>query len=117
MRSRPPALNTLLELGRKIIKEAADDRVLRSLALCASLIRAEARFHMAGREKRDTEVPSRNLRPKVAAERLGISVRKLTRERFTTYREICIPIEGQSRGYVVSEPALEALLVRQRAAR
>jgi flavin-dependent dehydrogenase len=50
----------------------------------------------------------------VAAERLGIALRKLTRERFTTYRDICIPIEGQARGYVVSERALDAFLARQR---
>jgi hypothetical protein len=59
----------------------------------------------------------RNLRPVIAAERLGISVRKLTRERFTTYRDICVPIEGQTRGYVVNERALTERLVRQRASR
>lgn len=59
----------------------------------------------------------RNVSPRVAAERLGIAVRKLTRERFTTYRHLCVPIEGQTRGYVVNERALTEYIARQRAGR
>lgn len=88
-------------------------------ALCifyADEARREMGYRIAGGPRREPvpQAAERNIRPAVAAERLGISVRKLTRGRFTTYREICVPIPGQSRGYVVSERALETLIVGQR---
>lgn len=78
---------------------------LANRALCESL------------EPERRQAVERNLPPAVAAERLGIALRKLTRARFTVYREICIPIEGQTRGYTVSERALDAHLARQRSLR
>lgn len=80
--------------------------------------RREIGYRVAGGSRREpTPTTERNVRPKVAADRLGISVRKLTRGRFTVYRGICIPIEGQTRGYVVSERALDSLLTSQRSER
>lgn len=94
---------------------------IQSLAVFAALCmtyadeaRKEIGYRVSGPRTEAEKPVERNVRPIVAAARLGISVRKLTRGRFTTYREVCIPIEGQTRGYVVSEPALEAMLRRQR---
>ena len=112
-----PDPKALLELGLQLIRDTTDEAQLRLLAAYASFIRANARLERIARFKKAVRPPpERNISPKEAAKRLGISVRKLTRGRFTTYREICVPIAGQTRGYVVSEPALASLLQRQRSA-
>lgn len=85
--------------------------------LCAVYASRAKREVQASLEPSLPPLVDRNLSPAAAAERLGISVRKLTRGRFTVYRHVCIPIEGQSRGYVVSERALNERLARQRARR
>ena len=108
-----------------MLDEAKAASGVQSLAVFAALCivysdeaRREIGYRLNGPKREPVPEPvkpaERNVRPAVAAERLGISVRKLTRGRFTTYREICIPLDGQSRGYVVSERALETMLVRQR---
>lgn len=88
-------------------------------ALCSTYAdeaRREIGYRVTGGQGREPAV-ERNLSPLVAAGRLGISLRKLTRERFTVYRSICVPLDGQTRGYVVNEHALGVLLERQRAGR
>lgn len=97
---------------------------IQSLAVFAALCmtyadeaRKEIGYRVSGPILAPVVRTARNVKPAEAAARLGISVRKLTRGRFTTYREVCIPIEGQTRGYVVSEPALDGLLSRQRRSR
>ena len=113
----PPANRTddWREVCRACIRAARELRELRQIETWAKILSLEAH---AARIALAAEPPpngaDRNIRPSLAADRLGITVRKLTRERFTTYREICIPIEGQSRGYVVSERALVVYLLRQR---
>jgi hypothetical protein len=118
MRRPPPdRLDEWMDLGHEIISRARDEHDLHHVEAWAELLSIEARVERLGRFSPSTQCGERNLPPAIAAGRLGISVRKLTRERFTTYRDICIPIEGQSRGYVVNERALDALLVRQRTRR
>ena len=78
MPSSPSPFDALLELGRRLIKEAPDDRALRHFAVCAGLLVAEARYarNLATKPPPQRHAAARNIPPAVAAKRLGISVRK-----------------------------------------